>query len=49
MMENVTDTVDMDLDDNMLVEDSELPSSLQAQSAITSSSYFCEAFDFIIS
>ena len=34
MMENDTDTVDMDLDDNMLVEDS----SLTAQPAITSSS-----------
>ncbi len=38
MMENDTDTVDMDLEDNMLVEDSELPSSLPAQPAITSSS-----------
>jgi hypothetical protein len=38
MMENDTDTVDMDLDDKMSVEVSELPSSLPAQPAITSSS-----------
>ncbi len=38
MMENDTDKVDMDLDDNMLVEDSKLPSSLPDQPAITSSS-----------
>ena len=38
MMENDTDTVDMDWDDKMSVEVSELPSSLPAQPAITSSS-----------
>jgi hypothetical protein len=38
MMENDTDKVDMDLDDNMLVEDTKLPSSLPDQSAITRSS-----------
>jgi hypothetical protein len=38
MMENDTDTVDMDLDNKMSVEVSELPSSLPAQPVITSSS-----------
>ena len=36
MMENDTDTVDMDLEDKMSVEVSELSSSLPAQPAITS-------------
>ncbi len=38
MMKNDTDTADMDLDDKMSVEVSEVPSSLPAQPAITSSS-----------
>ena len=38
MEENETDTVDMDLDDKMSVEVSELPSSLPAKPAITTAS-----------
>ena len=49
MEENENDTVDMGLDDKMSVEVSELPSSLPAKPAITSSSAASKADEIFMS